>query len=82
MTLRVSDLQSDSELDSICNSCDVYFISVETSLLNPIIKYDVEILTFLLHRVLYLNNQYKEYFCSSFIILQTEGIIWYTVSTV
>ena len=24
MTLRSSDLQSDSDLDSICNSCDVY----------------------------------------------------------
>ena len=24
MTLRSSDLQSDSDLDSICNSCDVF----------------------------------------------------------
>ena len=26
MTLRSSDLQSDSDLDSICNSCDVFYM--------------------------------------------------------
>ena len=36
MSLRSSDLQSDSDLDSICNSCDVSVIWVPKLLLRPI----------------------------------------------
>ena len=36
MTLRSSDLQSDSDLDSICNYCDVSVIWVPKLLLCPI----------------------------------------------
>ena len=35
MTLRSSDLQSDSDLDSIRNSCDVFFTSIVSTNGNP-----------------------------------------------
>ena len=40
MTSRVSDLQSDSDLDSICNSCDIYKTTKQQSfpLKGPFIK--------------------------------------------
>ena len=49
MTLRVSDLQSDSDLDSIRNFCDVFF-----KMLNPI-RYATQCAEFLIRAQFYKN---------------------------